>query len=235
MITFNRLSFDYSLATDFSFKLSQFEIQTGSRVFIEGPSGSGKTTFLNLMVGLLHPQEGSITVLGTDITRLSMSQLDRFRADHFGIIFQLFNLLPYLSVLDNICLPCIFSNVRKNRVFQQHKTLVEAARYLCADLDIPEALLACPVQQLSIGQQQRVAIARALIGQPEIIIADEPTSALDNVRKAQFMTLLLRECQKYNMTLLFVSHDDTLKSHFEECYHLNTLNEGSLVDANRIV
>ena len=235
LIQFKRTCFEYSLVSDFSFKLNQFVIKKGSHVFIEGPSGSGKTTFLNLIVGLLSPKAGSISVLGTDITGLSTSKLDRFRSDHFGIIFQLFNLLPYLSVIENISLPCLFSRSRKHKVLQHYQTLSDAARHFCVELDIDDRLLASPVQQLSIGQQQRVAIARALIGQPEIIIADEPTSALDNARKAQFMTLLLRECEKYNLTLLFVSHDETLKSHFEHCYHLDQLNEGSLMHASVVV
>ena len=97
----------------------------------------------------------------------------------------------------------------------------EEARRLCEELDIHDHLLHKPISHLSIGQQQRVAIARALIGQPDIIIADEPTSALDNERKDQFMTLLLDECNKYNTNLIFVSHDTSLKSKFDQTYSLN--------------
>jgi ABC-type antimicrobial peptide transport system, ATPase component len=172
LIQFNNLQFNYPNSFDFLFKMSQFSISKGSRIFIEGPSGSGKTTFLNLMTGLVQPTSGSITVLEKDITRSSMSDIDRFRADHFGIIFQWFNLLPYLSVLENIELPCFFSTIRKQNVLNQFNTVTQSARYLCDNLDIDDQLLSKPVSQLSIGQQQRVAIARALIGQPEIIIAE---------------------------------------------------------------
>ena len=224
LIQVDHLQFNYDEKQAFSLDISNFSVNKGQRLFLEGPSGCGKTTFLNLLTGLLKPTSGSIRILDTDITKLSHTQCDRFRADHFGIIFQMFNLIPYLSVLENITLPCMFSTQRKQKVLQFHDLETEALR-LCETLQIEKSLLSKPVQALSIGQQQRVAIARALIGQPEIIIADEPTSALDDSRKTAFMTELLRACEKLNTTLLFVSHDASLKSYFDTVASLNALTE----------
>lgn len=228
LVQVKHLFFSYKTDPTFTLKINDFCIEKNSQIFIEGPSGCGKTTFLNLLTGLLKPTKGSIDVLGTNITTLSMTQCDSFRAAHFGIIFQLFNLIHYLSVIENIILPCTFSTTRKENAIQQWGTLEKAAIQLCRDLDIDNTLCKKPIQQLSIGQQQRVAIARALIGQPEIIIADEPTSALDNDRKQQFMNMLLNECQKRHTTLIFVSHDTSLKSSFEHIYHLNNLSHSTI-------
>lgn len=224
LIQLEKLAFNYKADDAFSLKLDRFIIEKSRRIFIEGPSGCGKTTFLNLLTGLLSPATGHIRILGTDITTLSQTKRDRFRADHFGIIFQLFNLIPYLSVSENILLPCMFSTLRKRKALTQSSTLEIEAERLCESLHIDQSLLVKPVQNLSIGQQQRVAIARALIGQPEIIVADEPTSALDDDRKRQFMSVLLEACERYAITLVFVSHDNSLKTHFEEIYNLSQIN-----------
>ena len=220
LIQLKNLFFNYHTDEDFSLNISHFSVATNSSLFVEGPSGCGKTTFLNLLTGLIKPIQGKIHILETDITQLNHVECDRFRADHFGIIFQLFNLIPYLSVRDNIILPCTFSSAKKNKALAISSSLKEEARRLCHDLDIDDTLMKKPIYQLSIGQQQRVAIARALIGQPEIIIADEPTSALDHDRKEQFMDLLLKECKKYKLGLIFVSHDMSLKSQFNQVYSL---------------
>ena len=223
-IHFSNVLFHYKNDQNFALNIADLAIEKNSHVFIEGPSGCGKTTFLNVLTGLIQPKEGCIQVLNTDITKLSLTQCDQFRADHFGIIFQLFNLIPYLTIIENIMLPCTFSKQRKENALQQSKSLEEEAKRLCNELDISDDLLTKSVQDLSIGQQQRVAIARALIGQPEIIIADEPTSALDDERKDQFMRVLLNECEKYNATLILVSHDQSLKRQFSKVFHLNELN-----------
>lgn len=223
-ISIENLTFQYKTEEGFVLNVDDLSIQKNSRVFLEGPSGCGKTTFLNLLTGLIKPNQGSITILGTDIAKLSTIQCDQFRADHFGIIFQLFNLLPYLNVVENIILPCSFSKAKKEKALRSSASLIDEAKRLCKELDIDDALLQKPVQQLSIGQQQRVAIARAIIGQPEIIVADEPTSALDDERKQQFMAMLLKECQRYNATLIFVSHDKSLKNYFSHIHSLNVFN-----------
>jgi len=222
IIHLKNINFQYQSNSDFSLTIRDFSVQKNSSLFIDGPSGCGKTTFLNILTGLTQPINGNIHILGTDITLLSKVKSDQFRADHFGIIFQLFNLIPYLSVIENIILPCTFSNTRKQKALTNSLSLRDEAIRLCKELAIENHLITMPVNQLSIGQQQRVSIARALIGQPEIIVADEPTSALDKLRKELFMNLLLNQCNQYNITLIFVSHDNTLKSNFKYSYSLNT-------------
>ncbi|MEK9727354.1 MAG: ATP-binding cassette domain-containing protein [Candidatus Margulisiibacteriota bacterium] len=225
LIELKKIQFKYVNSQAFTLKINQFELKKNTQAFIEGPSGCGKTTFLNLLTGLIKPQQGNIHLLGTDITTLSQIECDRFRADHFGIIFQLFNLIPYLSVIENIILPCTFSNKKAKRALQNESSLTAEAYRLCNELDIDDTLIKKPIQELSIGQQQRVAIARAIIGQPDILIADEPTSALDNERRDQFIQLLLQEANKYNMNLLFVSHAMSIKSKFNTILNLNELND----------
>jgi len=225
----------YQSDNNFSLNINHFSIEPDSRVFIEGPSGCGKTTFLNAITGLIKPNRGNIHILGTDITKLNPVACDQFRADHFGIIFQLFNLIPYLSVIENIILPCTFSKIKKKKALLNSQTLADEARRLCFELNIDDHLLHKPVNQLSIGQQQRVSIARAIIGQPDIIIADEATSALDQERTDQFMTLLLNECQTYNLSLIFVSHNKSLQSSFQQVYSLNHINETELETSHVLV
>ena len=232
LLQINNFFLSYSCDTNFSLNIDQLLIEKNTKTFIEGPSGCGKTTFLNVITGLIKPNRGQINVLDTDLTTLNPIACDQFRADHFGIIFQLFNLLPYLTVIENIILPCTFSNSKKQKALLISSSLEDEAKRLCRELDITDTLLNKPVSQLSIGQQQRVSIARAIIGQPEIIIADEPTSALDNERKNQFMTLLLKECETYNLNLIFVSHNTSLQQHFDTSYNLNTLNTISTVNTH---
>lgn len=191
--------------------IADFAVGADEQVFIHGESGSGKSTLLNLIAGVLTPQQGNIIALEQPLSALSAAARDRFRVDHIGLIFQQFNLIPYLSVLDNVLLPCRFS-VRRN---QRAGNAKHAAATLLQHLDLDAALWQRPATQLSVGQQQRVAAARALIGRPEIIIADEPTSALDAMRQSAFLDLLRRECKAANAALLFVSHDLRLAEHFD--------------------
>jgi putative ABC transport system ATP-binding protein len=150
--------------------IGALRIERGDRVFLHGPSGSGKSTLLGLIGGVLAPE------------RLRPAARDRFRADHIGFIFQQFNLVPYLSVMDNVLLPCRFSPRRRANVGAQPRQAQAEAERLLDRLDIDKSLRVRPVIELSVGQQQRVAAARALIGGPELVIADEPTSALDAAR-----------------------------------------------------
>ena len=193
--------------------IAVFDVTAGESVFVHGDSGSGKSTLLALLGGVLVPQSGSVSVLGTEPSRLSAGERDRFRVDHTGFIFQQFNLIPYLSMQDNVLLPCRFSARRRQRALQRSATLADESRRLLAELDLAESLWRRPVTQLSVGQQQRVAAARALIGAPELVIADEPTSSLDAARQAAFLDLLARECDAAGATLIFVSHDARLASH----------------------
>lgn len=194
----------------------------GRRIFLHGPSGSGKTTVLGLIAGILTPTTGVVRVLGQDLAALKSSRKDRFRGDHCGYIFQMFNLLPYLNVRENILLPCRMSALRMQRLKAQGET-EETLLDIAGSLGIA-AFLDRKVTDLSVGQQQRVAAARALVGSPEIIIADEPTSALDIDHREAFLTLLFKEAEKSKTTILFVSHDHTLKSLFDEAISLKEIN-----------
>jgi putative ABC transport system ATP-binding protein len=201
--------------------IPSFVVARGERVFLEGPSGSGKSTLLGLIGGVLPPREGSVRVLGTDLGKLPSTARDRFRADHIGFVFQMFNLLPYLGVLDNVVLPASFSVRRRERAGD---VLAEARRLLDA-LGIGDpGLLSRDVGRLSIGQQQRVAVARALLGRPDVLIADEPTSALDAGTREAFLELLMSECRATGTTLLFVSHDTALGSLFDRSLGLGAVN-----------
>jgi putative ABC transport system ATP-binding protein len=142
-----------------------------------------------------------------------------------GFLFQLFNLIPYLSVLQNVLLPCRFSKMRWEKVQQSGRSQIDEARRLLEQLDMAEPqLLSRPVTALSVGQQQRVAAARALMGSPELVIADEPTSSLDYDRRQAFIRLLFRECEKRGSTLLFVSHDRSLEKLFSRSVQMDDIN-----------
>lgn len=208
--------------------IRDFRIQTGEKLFLMGPSGSGKTTLLNLIAGVIVPQRGTVACLDTELTDLAGQRRDRFRVDHMGIIFQQFNLVGYLSVLENTLLPCRFSKVRRQRAGGNSDD--EAARLL-NELGIGTELHKRAANELSVGQQQRVAVARALIGRPEIIIADEPTSALAAGHRDGFVQLLMAECAKYGATLVFVSHDLALASHFDRVVSLAEVNAAPMMEA----
>ena len=202
-------------------------IGAGERVFLRGPSGSGKTTLLSLVGGVILPQAGTVSVAGQTLGALSSGARDRFRADHVGFVFQLFNLLPWLSARDNILLACRFSPQRRARVAASGSTPAAEAARLAARLDLSADLLDRPAAQLSVGQQQRVAAARALIGRPGLVVADEPTSALDADRQQAFIDLLLEECAAAGAALLFVSHDQRLAVHFDRVLDLAALNRAA--------
>ena len=216
--------------------IENLSIQKGGRVFIAGPSGCGKSTLLSLLAGVIVPQHGRISVLGQRLDALNGYQRDRFRADHIGFIFQMFNLIPYLSVVENVTLPCRFSTKRRKNVHASGSGPEEEALRLLQQLGLAgEQILNRPVTELSVGQQQRVAAARALIGRPKIIIADEPTSSLDHHQREAFIRLLLDECDRVDTTLLFVSHDTSLAPLFDRKIELKAINRaGTLWPASDI-
>ncbi|MEZ9527209.1 ABC transporter ATP-binding protein [Enterovibrio norvegicus] len=209
---------------DWQIDIPAFSVEQGEKVFLKGASGSGKSTLLSLIAGINLASSGALQLCETELTGLKGSQRDAFRADNIGYIFQQFNLLPYLSVLDNVLLPCRFSSLRKQRVSGD---LAQEAKRLLLALDLPETCLIKPVTALSIGQQQRVAAARALIGKPALLLADEPTSALDFDSRNAFIALLMKECEHAGSSLLFVSHDHTLESHFDRSVSLTEINRTS--------
>lgn len=218
-VSIRNLQFSYGKAGDDPIlEIPEWSIGAGEHVFLHGPSGSGKSTLLNLLAGILVTTGGNIQILDQWLDRMSGRQRDNFRARHIGFVFQQFNLIPYLSVLDNIRLASHFagSSSRKN-VDLQATTLLQA-------LGINAALYHRPASLLSIGQQQRVAIARSLINTPELLIVDEPTSSLDSQNRDAFMTLLMEVVTQHNITLIFVSHDQSLARYFSQVVSLEAIN-----------
>jgi len=207
--------------------IAAFQMAPGERLFLRGASGSGKSTLLGLIAGVLQAQSGKIGVIDQDMTTLNSSQRDGLRADHLGVIFQMFNLVPYLTVTQNVALPCQFSARRREAVKAAGGMETEVRRLLRRlDLD-DDGLLARKVTDLSVGQQQRVAAARALIGGPKLIIADEPTSALDTDRRDKFINLLMEEATASGAALLFVSHDHQLSGPFDRALDLDEINRAA--------
>jgi len=202
-------------------------VPTAERVFLFGPSGSGKSTLLGILGAVQLPQRGSACVLGQDLARLSAAQRDRFRADHIGFVFQQFNLLPYLSLQENVLLGCRFSTRRASRASAANGSLPAHAGALLTALGLGQLDPGRKVHALSVGQQQRVAVARALAGQPELLICDEPTSALDEDTRNAFLTLLFEQCTAARSTLIFVSHERSLASRFDRSLSLTDLQAAS--------
>jgi len=205
--------------------IDELHLDAGEHLFVRGSSGSGKTTLLNLLCGVHTPSSGTIRLLGTDLSTLSAGRRDQFRADHVGVVFQQFNLLPYLSTLENVTLACSFSGRKTSNAGEsaQSGDVKASARQLLESLNLSPELHRAPVSKLSVGQQQRVAVARALIGGPEILIADEPTSALDADNRDRFMDLLFRETEAKGCTLIFVSHDPQLAERFDRTIELDPI------------
>jgi len=199
------------------------QIAPGQRMFLAGASGSGKSTLLALIGGLVAPTAGTIRVAGQDLTALSRAGRDRFRADHLGVIFQQFNLLPWLDPVANVLLGCRFSPARRKRAGNPQA----AVRELLAAMGLAEDRWTRRADELSVGQQQRVAAARALIGQPDLVLADEPTSALDTDRRDAFIELLFAQAEKAGSAVLFVSHDRALAARFDSTLELSAIHAGA--------
>jgi len=205
--------------TGFSLDIVDFRLNRSESVLLLGESGSGKSTLLSLICGTITANSGTVQVAQADLAALSAAKRDQFRAEHIGLIFQQFNLLPYASVRDNILLPLQFAPRRRARVTDSADT----ARALCRDLGLPDEAFSAQAGTLSVGQQQRVAAARALIGAPPLIIADEPTSALDAATQATFLKLLFAQTKSSGSTLLMVSHDARLGAHFDRVVQMGDI------------
>lgn len=201
------------------------EVELRGSVFLQGASGSGKSTLLSLLAGTLKASSGTLQILGTDLTSLSSRRRDRFRAEHIGIVFQQFNLIPFLTVEGNLKLASRFVNQSVSGTEVRAKQLLESLR-------LDSAILERRADRLSVGQQQRVAIARAFINQPEILLADEPTSALDTEARDLFMQLLMSVREATGCTLIFASHDSSLASFFETKIVLKEINRSEKKEAS---
>jgi len=185
--------------------LPQFRGSQGDHWLVLGPSGSGKTTLLHVMAGLLRPSEGSVVVADEDLSQLSGDSLDRFRGQRIGIVFQQMHLLATLTIKDNLLLAQYLAGLQ-----QQSEKVVS----VLADLDVAEKARAYP-NELSQGQKQRVGLARAVINEPKLILADEPTASLDDNRSEKVLELLIDQAKAYNATLVIATHDQRVKSRFE--------------------
>lgn len=197
-------------------------VEQGSSVLLRGISGGGKSTLLGLLAGVLLPGKGRVEVAGHALQDMGGAARDRFRADQLGVIFQQFNLLPFLTVRDNIALGLRFSRLRSARI--SGPLDAEIARLLQA-LQLNPELMQRRAGTLSVGQQQRVAAARALIGRPTLLLADEPTSALDREAATAFLKLMSAQCQAAGTTVLVVSHDDSLQPLFDRTISLTEINQ----------
>ena len=228
-VALDGLRFAWPGAPDACLDIPEFAIAPGERLFLHGPSGCGKSTLLGILAGVITPAAGAVRIGGVDVAALPAGARDRFRADNVGFVFQQFNLLPYLSILDNVLLPCRFSARRRRRAAQGGAGPRAEADRLLGRLGIDPALRQRPVAELSVGQQQRVAAARALIGAPDLIVADEPTSALDARNQRHFLDLLLAECAAPS-ALVLVSHDLRLAERFDRSVALADLNRAARLE-----
>ncbi len=202
-------------------KIGHLDVKKGEKVFVFGPSGSGKSTLLSLLTGINTPSKGRVEVFGNDLSSISGRRRDQLRGSHCGYIFQMFNLIPYLSAYDNIVLSCKLNKTRMSRIKGDLKVSVQE---LAKSLGV-EKFLHKNVSELSIGQQQRVAAARAFLGAPPLIIADEPTSALDTDSREDFIKTLFSIAEQNETTIIFVSHDRGLQQYFDRSISLLEINQ----------
>lgn len=215
-INANNLRFYYDRTQAPTVHIAHWQVAQGAQVFLHGESGTGKSTLLQLLSGL-RTGEGLLHIAGTPISQLSQAKRDRFRAQNIGMVFQQFNLIPYLSGLDNVRLAAALAGNKS-----AHYTAL--AQSLLSDTGLQPATWQQPAHQLSIGQQQRVAIARALINSPPLLLFDEPTSALDETNQTLFMQVLAQHIQHHpKTTTVFVSHDQRLAAHFNYTVALSEL------------
>lgn len=196
-------------------------IEEGEFLALMGPSGSGKSTLLNLLAGIDYADKGSIVIGETDITRLSESELAKWRAKNVGFIFQFYNLIPVLTAYENIELPLLLFKLPKN-IRKEH---VEMTLRL---VNLSDRANHYP-SQLSGGQQQRVAIARAIVTDPAILVADEPTGDLDRISASEILNLMERLNKELNKTIIMVTHDPKAA---EKAHIIRHLDKGLLNGAN---
>ncbi len=217
MIDISNVEFSYGRG-DFRLRVAGLEVVEGAKAALIGPSGSGKTTFLNLVSGTVLPLAGTVRVDGREVSSMSDAARRGFRITNIGFVFQDFELLEYLSVLDNILYP-----YRINRALRLTAEVRGRARQLAEETGLSDKLRRCP-DQLSHGERQRVAICRALLARPKLLLADEPTGNLDPKNKDRILDLLLDYAQSRHATVLVVTHDLGLLKRFDrvidfQAYH----------------
>ncbi|MEM8582639.1 MAG: ATP-binding cassette domain-containing protein [Bacteroidota bacterium] len=211
MVQTNKLSYRYPGSEPIHFP--NLRIEAGHALLIRGESGCGKTTLLHLLAGLRKPTSGEVIIDDQKISDFPTPQLDQYRGQHIGIVYQQSYFIQSLNMLDNLLIS----------PFADGKSGAKAiAKRLMID-----GLLSRYPNQLSVGQQQRASIARAVMNKPKVILADEPTSALDNKNCSQVINLLLEEASKNEAALIVVTHDDRLKSEIETSVELEALTQSA--------
>ena len=208
VIQIKQVQFGYRVGA-FRLAVESLHIAAQERLALIGPSGCGKTTLLNLLAGILVPAQGEIDVDGTCISGLNQEDRQDFRALHMGLVFQEFELLEYLTVLDNVLLP-----FRLNPILQLTKAVQERARMLCGKVGLGDKTKRYPAH-LSQGERQRVAVCRALVTQPMVIFGDEPTGNLDPVNRDIVMDILCEYSESSKAPLVIVTHDHELLDRFD--------------------
>jgi putative ABC transport system ATP-binding protein len=199
-IEIHNLKFGYR-GGDFLLRIPELSIESGSTVAVIGPSGTGKTTLLNLLAGCYPPDEGAIHVKGNDIVRLSEQARREFRICNVGMIFQEFELLEHLNVLDNILLP-----YRITPCLSYSSSVRDRAAFLAKEVGLEDKLRR-NVRQLSQGERQRVAVCRALLPEPSLLLCDEPTGNLDPANSTRVMDMMFKYAEEHSGTLIAVTHD----------------------------
>jgi len=215
------LQFGYAGSGGFHLRVPSLTLEAGTSCLLLGPSGSGKSTFLSLLAGVLSAEHGRIALAGQDMSQLSGARMDRFRGTHIGFIYQTLNLIPWLSVRENIALGLAFAPQRRARL---KASLGDTIADFMTRLDLDAGALGeQPAGLLSLGQQQRVAAARALVGAPDLVLADEPSSALDDANTEKFFDLLMAGLDRQRQVLLVVSHDARLAARFDRVINMEDL------------
>ncbi len=194
-------------------------VQKGTLQLLMGPSGSGKTTLISIMAGILTADSGSCQVLGTNLKGLSDKELTHFRGKNIGFLFQTFNLIPMLTVEENIIIPLLLNGVER-------KEAIGRACELMNEFGLGDKVGKMP-GELSGGQEQRIAIARAIVHRPQLIVCDEPTSFLDHYTGMKIMELLKEMVKKNSVTLIVVTHDPRIVQFADNVKHLD---DGLVVD-----
>ncbi len=189
---------------------ASLKVEDGEFIAIMGASGSGKSTFLHVMAGLIRPDYGHVKIRGNDITEMSQDELNRFRGQFIGMVFQKHNLIPQLTALENIMIPTVMCN-KEEFHFEEH------LKKLITTLKIADRLNHLP-SELSGGQQQRVAIARAMINRPQVLFADEPTGNLDRANADEVLELLLKTREVIGQTIVMVTHDISIAEKADKIY-----------------
>ena len=219
MIEIQGLQFHYS-HSNFRLRVPQLGIEGGSTVALIGPSGTGKTTLLSLLAGILVPDTGTVRVNGTHLSGLDDRVRRDFRIRHTGLVFQEFELLEYLSVLDNILLP-----YRISSALALNEGIRERAKSLAEQVGIADKLRRHP-RQLSQGERQRVALCRALLPQPPVILADEPTGNLDPANRDRVLAIVFDYVKTRQATLIAVTHEHDLLDRFQRVEDITQLQKG---------